>query len=121
MLTIKGQLIAVLLLCFCLNLFSQNAETKVHFRLLGSDPKVESTFVVDAINNFGLLDAYRYEKGRRIIPIDNTGYSVELFSITELKKGDSIQSRDAMQHAVTSNKILSFSISPKGKLKPISN
>ena len=121
MLKLKEQLITVLLLCFCLNLKGQNEDAKAHFRILGSDARVETSFIQDALNNFGQLDAFRYEQSRRVIAIDSTSYRVELFSLLELKKPSSAKAREAVKRMAISAEQVRFSISSSGKVKPIVN
>jgi len=118
--TFKGQLLVVLSVCFCLNISAQEANDKVHFQLLGADSSLDSAWVCNAVNSYALLDVYRFKEKRRAIPLENSTYSIELFSLEELGKDLSTSKRVALQQPIVTSGNLSFSISPRGKLKLIS-
>jgi len=113
-------LLAVVLLCFCLQLDAQEEETsnKKHFEIVGLLTQDDELKVQEAIDHYGLLDAYRLDAQRRTVALDGLKASVVLYSNQELQKPIGNQKRAALKAAPNGNSIR-FAITPKGKLKVI--
>ncbi len=116
----RGLLLAVVLLCFCLQLDAQEEETsnKKHFEIVGLLSQDDELKVQEAIDHYGLLDAYRLDAQRRTVALDGLKASVVLYSKQELQKPIGNQKRAALKAAPNGNSIR-FAITPKGKLKVI--
>jgi hypothetical protein len=120
MLPIRGLLLAVVLLCFCLHLDAQEKETsnKKHFEIVGLLSQDDKLKVQDALDHYGLLDAYRLDAQRRTVVLDGLKASVVLYNNQELQKPIGNQKRAALKSA-PQGKTIRFAITPKGKLKVI--
>lgn len=120
MIPIRGLLLAVVLLCFCLQLDAQEEKTsnKKHFEIVGLLSQDDKLKVQDALDHYGLLDAYRLDAQRRAVVLDGLKASVVLYSNQELQKPIGNQKRAALKAAPKGNSIR-FAITPKGKLKVI--
>jgi hypothetical protein len=121
MTSIRGLLLAVVLLCFCLHLDAQEKETsnKKHFEIVGFLSQDDQLKVQEALDNCGLLDAYRLDAQRRTIPLDGLKASVVLYSNQELQKPIGTNKRTALNSAPKATE-MRFAITPKGKLKVMS-
>ena len=110
----------VVQLCFCLHLVAQEKEisNRKHFEIVGLLSHDEMLKVTEALDNYGLLDAYRLEAQRRTIALDGFKASVVLYSNQELQKSTGNKKRAALTSAPQGNTIR-FAITPKGKLKVI--
>lgn len=117
---IRGLLLVVILLCFCLDLGAQEKEisNKKHFEIVGLLSHDEMLKVQEALDNYGLLDAYRLDAQRRTIALDGLKASVVLYSNQELQKPIGNNKRTALNLA-PQGKTIRFAITPKGKLKVI--
>lgn len=69
------------LICFCF--IRVHAQSKSHFRVLENGIEVQNTFCHSAVEEIN-LDLYRYTDARRIITIEGSPYTLELFSGQEL-------------------------------------
>lgn len=118
--SIRGLLIAVVLLSFCLDLGAQEKEisNKKHFEIVGLLSHDELLKVQEALDNYGLLDAYRLDAQRRTVVLDGLKASVVLYSNQELQKPIGMQKRAALNSA-PQGKTIRFAITPKGKLKVV--
>jgi hypothetical protein len=118
--SIRGLLSAVVLLCFCLQLDAQEEETsnKKHFEIVGLLSQDDKLKVQDALDHYGLLDAYRLDAQRRTVVLDGLKASVVLYNNQELQKPIGNQKRAALKSA-PQGKTIRFAITPKGKLKVI--
>lgn len=114
-------LLAVVLLYFCLQLDAQEEETsnKKHFEIEGLLSQDDKLKVQEALDQYGLLDAYRLDAQRRTIPFDGLKASVVLYSNQELQKPIGNNKRAALKSA-PSGTAVRFAITPKGKLKVVS-
>ena len=121
MISIRGLLLAVVLLCFCLHLDAQEKETsnKKHFEIVGLLSQDDQLKVQEALDNYGLLDAYRLDAQRRTIPLEGLKASVVLYSNEELQKPIGNKKREALKSAPKAAE-MRFAITPKGKLKVMS-
>jgi hypothetical protein len=121
MLPIRGPLLAVVLLCFCLHLDAQEKETsnKKHFEIVGNLSQDDQLKVQEALDNYGLLDAYRLDAQRRTVVLEGLKASVVLYSNQELQKPIGNNKRKALKSAPKATE-MRFAITPKGKLKVIS-
>jgi hypothetical protein len=119
--SIRGLLLAVVFLCFCLDLGAQEKEisNKKHFEIAGLLSHDEMLKVQEALDSYGLLDAYRLDAQRRTVALDGLKASVVLYSNQELDKPIGTQKRAALKSA-PQGKTIRFAITPKGKLKVIS-
>ena len=117
----RGLLLAVVLLCFCLDLGAQEKEisNKKHFEIVGLLSHDEMLKVQEALDSYGLLDAYRLDAQRRTVALDSFKASVVLYSNQELQKPIGTLKRAALKSA-PQGKTIRFAITPKGKLKVIS-
>jgi hypothetical protein len=93
-------------------------ENKKHFEIIGLLNSNEVLIVEEAIDNYGLLDAYRFDSQRRTVLLDGLKASVVLYSNKELQKPTGNQKRAALKSA-PQGKTIRFAITPKGKLKVI--
>ena len=93
-------------------------ENKKHFEIIGLLNSNEVLIVEEAIDNYGLLDAYRFDSQRRTVLLDGLKASVALYSNQELEKPIGNQKRAALKSA-PQGKTIRFAITPKGKLKVI--
>jgi hypothetical protein len=120
MISFRGLLLAVVMLCFCLQLDAQEEgnSIKKHFEIVGLLSQGDKLKVQDALDNYGLLDAYRLDAQRRTVVLDGLKASVVLYSNQELQKPIGNQKRAALKSAPQGNAIR-FAITPKGKLKVI--
>ncbi len=120
MTSIRGLLLAVVMLCFCLQLDAQEERdsNKKHFEIVGSLSPDEKLKVQDALDHYGLLDAYRLDAQRRTVVLDGLKASVVLYSNQELQKPIGNQKRAALKSAPQGTS-MRFAITPKGKLKVI--
>ena len=118
--TIRGLLLAVVLLCFCLDLDGQEKEvsSRKHFEIVGFLSQDDMLKVQEALDNYGLLDAYRLDAQRRTVVLDGLKASVVLYSNQELDKPIGTQKRAALNSA-PQGKTIRFAITPKGKLKVV--
>ena len=118
--TIRGLLLAVVLLCFCLDLDAQEKEvsSRKHFEIVGFLSQDDMLKVQEALDNYGLLDAYRLDAQRRTVVLDGLKASVVLYSNQELDKPIGTQKRAALNSA-PQGKTIRFAITPKGKLKVV--
>jgi len=91
--------------------------SKKHFEIDGLVTIDEKLNIEEALNNYGLLDAYRFENQRRKIDFEGLKATVVLYSNNELHKPQSPK-RDALKSAPQGESIR-FAITPKGKLKVI--
>jgi hypothetical protein len=121
MLPIRGLLLAVVLLCFCLHLDAQEKETsnKKHFEIVGNLSQDDQLKVQEALDNYGLLDAYRLDAQRRTVVLEGLKASVVLYSNQELQKPIGNNKREALKSAQKATE-MRFAITPKGKLKVMS-
>jgi hypothetical protein len=115
--------IATLILIFSITqtpVFAQQKENenKKHFEIIGLLKSNEVLIVEEAIDNYGLLDAYRFDSQRRTVLLDGLNASVVLYSNQELEKPIGNQKRAALKSA-PQGKTIRFAITPKGKLKVI--
>ncbi len=90
---------------------------KKHLEIDGLLTRDEKLNIEEALNNYGLLDAYRFENQRRKIDFEGLKATVVLYSNNELHKPQSPK-RDALKSAPQGESIR-FAITPKGKLKVI--
>jgi hypothetical protein len=121
MLPIRGLLLAVVLLCFCLHLDAQEKETsnKKHFEIVGNLSQDDQLKVQEALDQYGLLDAYRLDAQRRTVLLEGLKASVVLYSNQELQKPIGNNKRTALNSAPKATE-MRFAITPKGKLKVMS-
>jgi len=121
MLSIRGLLLAVVLLCFCLHLDAQEKETsnKKHFEIVGNLSQDDQLKVQEALDNYGLLDAYRLDAQRRTVVLEGLKASVVLYSNQELQKPIGNNKREALKSTPKATE-MRFAITPKGKLKVMS-
>jgi hypothetical protein len=95
-----------------------NFSSKKHFEIDGLLTLNEKIKVEEALNNYGLLDAYRFDNQRRKIDFEGVKATVVLYSNNELYKPQSPK-REALKSAPQGQSI-HFAITPKGKLKVLS-
>ena len=116
--TIQRLLLVVVLQCICLHLDAQDEETsnKKHFEIVGFLSQGDQLKVQEALDNYGLLDAYRLDDQRRTVPLEGLKASVVLYSNQELQKPIGTQKRTALKSAPQGT-TMRFAITPKGKLK----
>jgi hypothetical protein len=93
-------------------------ENKKHFEIIGLLKSNEVLIVEEALDNYGLIDAYRFDSQRRTVLLDGLKASVVLYSNQELEKPIGNQKRAALKSA-PQGKTIRFAITPKGKLKVI--
>lgn len=92
--------------------------SKEHFEIDGLLTLDEKIKVEEALNNYGLIDAYRFDNQRRKIDFEGVKATVVLYSNNELYKPQSPK-REALKSAPQGQSIR-FAITPMGKLKVVS-
>lgn len=71
--------------------------SKPHFRIHGTATPEIIRGLEQALDSYGLLDAYRLENSRRMVEVEGSAVRVELYSLQEL--GKTGRQREALKHA----------------------
>lgn len=101
-------------------ILAQSVQGKKHFEIIGSDSEYNDSLLREALNNYAFLDAIRFEHSRRIVDVEGAELKVQLFSLEELGKLAAFKARNALTQAELPSGAFIFSMTPRGKLKLIS-